>query len=48
MVQVADAAVKNSIPIDDIRGSAQFRRDILKVLTQRAILNAVGIMKNEK
>ncbi len=41
MAEVADAAVKDSIPIDDIRGGAQFRRDVLHVLTQRAILRAL-------
>jgi CO/xanthine dehydrogenase FAD-binding subunit len=39
----ADAAVKDSIPIDDIRGGAQFRRDVLHVLTQRAILRALEL-----
>jgi CO/xanthine dehydrogenase FAD-binding subunit len=43
MAEVADAAVKDSIPIDDIRGGAQFRRDVLHVLTQRAILRAIEI-----
>jgi carbon-monoxide dehydrogenase medium subunit len=38
---VGKAAAEDSIPIDDIRGGAQYRRDILKVLTQRAVLKAV-------
>jgi carbon-monoxide dehydrogenase medium subunit len=42
------AAVGDSIPIDDIRGGAQFRRDVLKVVAKRAILKAVGLaMRNE-
>lgn len=39
--QAGQAATDDSIPIDDIRGGAQYRRDILKVITQRSILNAV-------
>ena len=38
--QASVAAVNDSIPIDDIRGGAQYRRDILKILTKRAIINA--------
>jgi carbon-monoxide dehydrogenase medium subunit len=42
LLEVAgDAAVKDSIPIDDIRGGAQFRRDVLKVLAKRAIRRAI-------
>jgi len=36
-----NAAVSDSIPIDDIRGGAQFRRDLLKVLVKRAVQRAV-------
>jgi CO/xanthine dehydrogenase FAD-binding subunit len=45
---VGDAAVRDSIPIDDIRGGAQFRREVLKVMVKRAIIRAVEIagMKN--
>jgi len=39
--QAGNAAAEDAVPIDDIRGGANYRRDILKVLTQRAILNAV-------
>lgn len=35
------AAAKDSIPIDDIRGGAQYRRDLIKVLAIRAVLKAV-------
>jgi len=44
-----DAAVRDSIPIDDIRGGAQYRRDVLKVVAVRAIRRAVEIaVKSEK
>lgn len=39
--EAGEAAVMDSIPIDDIRGGAQFRRDVLKVLTKRAIVRAI-------
>jgi len=39
--EAANAAVMDSVPIGDIRGGAQFRRDVLKVLTKRAIQRAV-------
>ena len=41
--EVGEAAVRDSIPIDDIRGGAQFRRDVLQVLTQRAIRRAIEV-----
>lgn len=43
MEEAGNAAVRDSIPIDDIRGGAQFRRDVLKVVTKRAIWRAVEI-----
>ncbi len=39
--QAGNAAAEDAVPIDDIRGGANYRRDILKVLTRRAILNAI-------
>lgn len=41
LILAGQAAVSDSIPIDDIRGGAQYRRDVLNVLTQRAILKAI-------
>ncbi|MFC2093510.1 FAD binding domain-containing protein [Bacteroidota bacterium] len=39
--QAGSLASEDSIPIDDIRGTAVFRRNIIKVLTRRAIMNVV-------
>ncbi|MDP1623257.1 MAG: xanthine dehydrogenase family protein subunit M [Bacteroidales bacterium] len=41
--ELGAAAVRDSIPIDDIRGGAQYRRDVLKVLVQRAIRRAIEL-----
>ncbi|OFX39433.1 MAG: hypothetical protein A2X08_11930 [Bacteroidetes bacterium GWA2_32_17] len=43
--KIGQAASNDSIPIDDIRGGAQYRRDILTTLTQRAILSAIKNIK---
>lgn len=40
--QAGNAAAEDAIPIDDIRGGANYRRDLLKVLTRRAIVNAIA------
>jgi carbon-monoxide dehydrogenase medium subunit len=37
---IGEAAVKDTLPIDDLRGSANFRRNIVNVLTQRAVVKA--------
>jgi carbon-monoxide dehydrogenase medium subunit len=39
--KVGVEAVNDSLPIDDIRGTAEFRRNIVKVLTRRAVLTAL-------
>lgn len=44
--QAGNAAADDAVPINDIRGSAKYRKDILKVLTQRAIIKAVAFAKN--
>lgn len=43
--KIGQAASDDSIPIDDIRGGAQYRRDVLKALTQRAVIHAVKNVK---
>ena len=37
---IGEAAVKDTLPIDDLRGTADFRRRIVNVLTQRAVVKA--------
>jgi len=38
--EVGEASAADSLPLDDIRGTADFRRDIVNVITQRAVLEA--------
>ena len=38
--EAGKAAAADSLPLDDMRGTADFRRDIVNVLTQRAVLKA--------
>ncbi|MGB5847486.1 MAG: xanthine dehydrogenase family protein subunit M [Ignavibacteriaceae bacterium] len=38
--EVGEAAASDSFPLDDIRGTADFRRDIVNILVQRAVLKA--------
>lgn len=46
--EAGNAAVRDSIPIDDIRGGAQYRKDVLKVVVKRAIRRAVEIAVNSE
>jgi carbon-monoxide dehydrogenase medium subunit len=46
--KAGDAAEIDSLPLDDIRGTADFRRNVVKVLTQRAILKAAIRASNSK
>jgi carbon-monoxide dehydrogenase medium subunit len=46
--EIGQAAADDSIPIDDIRGGAQYRRDILKVLTRRAVVKAIGFAEAKR
>jgi carbon-monoxide dehydrogenase medium subunit len=46
--EIGQAAADDSIPIDDIRGGAKYRRDILKVLTRRAIVKAIGFAETKR
>ena len=46
ILQIAgEAAAKEAAPIDDIRGSAAFRRELVRILTQRAVSNALSRSK---
>ena len=38
--EIGRAAASDSLPLDDIRGTANFRRDIVNVIAQRAVLKA--------
>jgi carbon-monoxide dehydrogenase medium subunit len=42
LISVGEAAVKESLPLDDIRGSAGYRRHLINILTQRALINAAN------
>ncbi len=47
LLKAAETAAGEALPLDDIRGTADYRRDLIKTLTERAILKAVKqIIKN--
>lgn len=41
----AEVAAGEARPITDIRGSSQYRREMVKVLTRRAIIQALELSK---
>ena len=41
LLKVAEATAGEALPLDDIRGSADYRRNLIKTLTKRAILKAI-------
>jgi carbon-monoxide dehydrogenase medium subunit len=43
--QAAELAASESQPMDDIRGSAEYKRDLVRVLTARALNAAIGRAK---
>lgn len=43
--KVGEAVKTDSLPIDDIRGSALFRRNLVKTLSQRSLIEAVNRAK---
>ena len=43
--QAAELAASESQPMDDVRGSAEYKRDLVRVLTARALTTAVGRAK---
>ncbi len=42
LARAGDAAAADSAPIDDIRGTADYRRSLIRVLTERAVLRALA------
>jgi carbon-monoxide dehydrogenase medium subunit len=45
--QAAEVAMGESSPIDDLRASAEYRRHLVKVLTQRALRQALARAKED-
>jgi carbon-monoxide dehydrogenase medium subunit len=43
--QAAELAASESQPMDDVRGSADYKRDLVRVLTARALTTALNRAK---
>ena len=43
MAEAGQIAVTEAKPIDDFRASAEYRRDLIAVLTRRALEGALGM-----
>jgi len=41
LLQIGEAAAADALPIDDMRGTAAYRRNLISTLTQRAVLKAL-------
>ncbi len=46
LLEAGELAAKDALPIDDIRGSANYRRNLVKILTQRSIKTAFSRAKH--
>jgi carbon-monoxide dehydrogenase medium subunit len=46
--EAARAAAEDASPITDMRASGSYRREMVKVLTFRALLNAIHLVRGEK
>jgi carbon-monoxide dehydrogenase medium subunit len=48
MMEAGKLAVNDAKPINDFRASAAYRRDLIAVLTRRALEHAYELHKNRK
>lgn len=46
LFQTVESVLKDSLPVEDFRGSVDYRKNLLKVLAQRVIINATARSKN--